>query len=322
MRLLFATLIVAFFCCAQSARADDALGQPLADSLFKAGRELMEATRYEEACQKFEESYRLDASAGTLLNLGLCFEARGKTATAWSLYKRTITLGKTSNKPRHVSAAEEFIAAIDPKLARLVVTVEKPVPGLRVMCGDLEIGEATRGLPVPVDPGRYAVVAEAPGYESFKTDVVASESKTEAVTVPVLAKKATRLPPPPPVPVERGPAPLFIVGLTAAGLGLASLSVGTAFGVMTLDNASAAENDSALCPAHKCSAAGLAFIEDAQTKATVSTATLVAGGVLLAGGAALVTIAVVERGGFANVAFMPRAFAGTMLVGFDMVGSW
>jgi hypothetical protein len=42
-----------------------------ATTLFKQGRELMEAKRWSEACRKLEESQRLDPGGGTLLNVGV-----------------------------------------------------------------------------------------------------------------------------------------------------------------------------------------------------------------------------------------------------------
>ena len=320
-----ATVLFAALVWAQSASADDALVNPSADSLFKAGRDLMEAKQFPEACAKFEESYRLDASAGTLLNLGRCNEALGKTATAWSLYKRTITLGNATNKPRHVTAAQEFLEAVDPKLARVVVTASDPVPGLTVRCGDVDIGDAARGVPLPFDPGSYEVVASAPGYDSFKTSVIAIEGKTETIIIPALskAKVANRAPEPkvPPLPPP-GPDGLFFLGVGGVGLGAAGLAVGTAFGVMTLDAADEALTDPALCPDHACTPLGLEHIEEARVKSQVSSVALVAGGALLAAGVTLMVVRASGRGGIENVAILPQLSIDGRLAGAAVVGSW
>src|SRR5262249_46236771 len=54
----------------------------MAEKLFDEARQLMLGHTYDEACAKFAESERLDPAAGTLLNLAVCHEAQGRTATA------------------------------------------------------------------------------------------------------------------------------------------------------------------------------------------------------------------------------------------------
>src|SRR5436190_14534460 len=58
--------------------------ESVAESLFRQAREEMKRGEAAAACPKFEESYRLDPSIGTLLNLALCEEALGHSATAWT----------------------------------------------------------------------------------------------------------------------------------------------------------------------------------------------------------------------------------------------
>src|SRR5258708_16936901 len=58
----------------------------IAEQLFRDGRTLLEAGKTDEACEKFAASQRLAAAIGTQLNLAVCRERQGRTATAWSIY--------------------------------------------------------------------------------------------------------------------------------------------------------------------------------------------------------------------------------------------
>lgn len=269
--------------------------EAVAQSLFEAGRSLMSEGRTEEACGKFEESNRIAPSAGTTLNLGKCLDAQGKTASAWAAYKRAIGLARATGQARHASAGEAFVAEIEPRLSRLRVEAADAPPGLVVRRGGSALGSAALGVPLAVDPGEHAIEASAPGRKPWSTTVTVAAGAGEVVVeVPPLdVAEASAAPPPPPPPATPPPpsddrADLRLAGIAVAGGGVLVLGVGVVFGVMTLSDAGAAEDDPSLCPARRCTDAGEAAIDDAETKAWVSNvaigvgaAAMVAGGVLI-----------------------------------------
>lgn len=112
------------------ARAEQASDPAMAQTLFEAGCALMADGKVDEACSKFEASNKLDPSAGTLLNLGRCYEAQGKTASAWAAYKRAIGIARSTGHVRHLQAGEELSGSIEPRLSKLVVRAPTPVAGL------------------------------------------------------------------------------------------------------------------------------------------------------------------------------------------------
>jgi len=104
---------------AQSAQA------AAAESAFSLGRRLLAEGRAEEACAAFRESMRLEQATGTLYNIGLCSEASGKTATAWSAFK-AVGADEASN-PERARTARERAAALG-LLGRHVFFYDEWVP--------------------------------------------------------------------------------------------------------------------------------------------------------------------------------------------------
>ncbi len=278
-----------------------------AESLFEAGRTLLAEGRAAEACPKFEESNRIAPSAGTTLNLGKCLEAQGKTASAWAAYKRAIGLARATGQTRHVTAGEKFVEEVAPRLSRLRVEAPDAPSGLVVRRDGVALGAAALGVDIAVDPGEYAIEASAPGRVTFRTTVlVKADGDRAELVVPALGPAMASAPPPPPPGAGPREAPpnaegshetLRLVGFVVGGAGVMALTVGSIFGVMTLSDASAAEQDAALCPSRRCTEAGEAAIADAETKAWVANVGLGLGAAALLTGGALVTWSYVDQNG-------------------------
>ena len=118
--LLLAAALVAGAVPAHAQSSDKAM----AESLFQAGRALMKQNKPGEACPKFAESNRIDPSPGTLLNLGKCLEATGKTASAWAAYKEAIVLARSTGQSKHVTAGTELRA---PSAQAVVLRIDASV---------------------------------------------------------------------------------------------------------------------------------------------------------------------------------------------------
>ncbi len=278
----------------------------VAQALFEEGRALMEAGKPQLACPKFEESNTVDPSAGTLLNLGKCLEALGRTASALSRYKEAVVVGKAANKARQVTAAEEFIVALEPKLSKLTVEVVSRAPGLvvertslRASSPVVDVSNPDSRVSVAVDPGEYRIDARAPGYRSWSTSVtVGPEGDAKTVSVPELVLVAATKGPPIAKPHDTATthfSPLRIASLATGGVGLVLVGIGAAFGGLTLADASTAASDPTLCPNKKCTQKGEEFVEAARTKGVVSTVGLSIGGAALAAGAVMFVLSLGEE---------------------------
>lgn len=214
-----------------AARADDH-ALPDADVLFQQGRHAADAGNYEVACAKFEASRRIEPAPGTVLNLADCEEARGELTRAW---REFIQLADTlpDGDPRKVVALVRA-RNLERTMPKLRVRLTKTSEGARVRRDDVELGEASLGLPLPVDPGRHAILVTEPGHrdQTYSVEVERGEEKD--------------------VEIGHGPAThdaRKALGLGLLSFGLTSLTVGSVTGVVALANL---QQSNAECAGNVC----------------------------------------------------------------------
>lgn len=262
---------------------------------------MLQEGRLEEAYGKFEESYRLDPTAGALLNMGECRLREGKTASAWAFYQQAATLADVQGKPDTYELASQRQRELEPNLSYVTFHVAKPVPGLAVKRDGVLVGPAQFDVSIPVDPGRHIIAAEAPGYESIQFAVVVQEKHDrQIVNVPALKEKpisqvSSIAPQPKPNPVASPVSPQppeqpqpratssspwpWVLG----GVGAASLVVGTVSGVLALRENSYAKDH---CPAQfNCNNEVLQAQGRRDTEAAIAQVTIPVGVLAMAGAA-------------------------------------
>ena len=81
-RLPLAALVLGVLSGAPAAARAQTSSAAAAEALFDDGRALMKQGDHARACPKLAESQRLDPAPGTLLALGVCWEAAGRIARA------------------------------------------------------------------------------------------------------------------------------------------------------------------------------------------------------------------------------------------------
>lgn len=156
------------------------------------------------------------------------------------------------------------------------------------------------GLALRVDPGEHTFVFTAAGHPAATRTFVLKEGEKDrqerivlgasemAPVVPTPAPPpATPAATPPAETTPQGMSTMKILGLTAGGLGVAGVAVGSVFGVLTLSAASQQKTDCGSASSCSSHAQALSDHSAASTDGTVSTVSFVAGGVLLAVGAVL-----------------------------------
>jgi hypothetical protein len=295
--------LVALPCFAQPAAVE-----ATAQELFEQGRTLMEEKRYEEACPKLAESYRLDPGGGTLLNLAYCNQQLGKLATAWAQFKQALGAARKDDREDRMEIASKHIEELTPQLSRLTIIVpeEARVEGLVVERDGVKLGRAAWRLATPVDPGAHRIVASAPGHQSRAYDVTLEPASVETVTIealmPLPPPKPVALPiehpppppePPPPPPEPTGLSTQATMGYIAIAVGSATGTIGLVFGGVALSKSQQSDDlcSTELCPDTESGARAVELNDQASQYATVANVLGFGGLAVTALGVALVLTA-------------------------------
>ncbi len=171
--------------------------QAAAEALFQDARQLMQDGKFAEACPKLVDSNKLDPAVGTLLYLGECYEKNGQTASAWATFQVAAESAHKASQPERARVASDRASALLAKLSKITITVaaQARTAGLEVKRDGTDVGEATWGVGVPVDPGEHVIVAKAPGKKDWSQTVrVEPDGKIAAVEIPALEDAPTAQP--------------------------------------------------------------------------------------------------------------------------------
>jgi hypothetical protein len=317
-------LLLAMVLVASSARADKITD---AEDLFRRAKALMAQNKHEEACPLLGESYRLDPGLGTLLNLALCHEHVGKTASAWGEFRSVEQQAHAATPPNASRArfAREHADKLEKRLSRVKITVpaDARVPGLVIKVDGEPKGEPL-WAGVPVDPGTRVVEASAEGKKPITLKVkIDDEGVLQNVTIPVLADVPVAVAPPAPTSSGMDAVEQYAdnrarrtTGYVIGGIGIATLAVGVVFGVAAIVN----DGDAKKCsPCTRGSSEGAASdqaTDRALVFANISNVTIPLGLVGTAVGAYLV----LSAGPGHKVALAPVTTRSS--AGLSMSGAW
>jgi hypothetical protein len=260
----------------------------LATELFQRGRDLLAQGRHAEACEALEASQELDPSGGTVLNLALCHELIGRTATAWSEFRAAVSFAKRDQRPDRLSFAEQHLAALEPRLVRLLVRVDAADKDLAVVRNGSPWPRAAWGAPVPIDPGHQVIEARGSAAAPFRTELdLVNEGEMREVRVPALVTPTASAP-------ARGSVAVAAPAKTSPlvyGLGIGAVGatlVGAVAGIRAIQKRQ--DSDEIGCTAFECSRQAVRVNDDAKTAADVAT---VAFAVAIAAAGTAIVLAVI-----------------------------
>ncbi|MEO8902148.1 MAG: hypothetical protein ABI488_09735 [Polyangiaceae bacterium] len=282
-----------------------------AESQFDDALKAMKSGHFADACPKLEESERIDPGIGTLLYLGECYEKTGRTASAWATFREAASSAQAQGETDRARVAAARADRLQAGLCKLTVRVAPEnahLPSLHVTRDNTQLANSVLGSAIPVDPGKYRIVASADGYDPFEVDVeVGANGESKMLDIPALKASAKPLvaagapatPPPsstggsavaPPPGTDAAPQAPSSSGVRTAGyvtgaLGVVGLGIGSYFGVRAISKNSNAEKH---CPQNdRCDTDGVAFNKQAQNAAVAANITMAIGATFVVTGVVL-----------------------------------
>lgn len=197
--------------------------QQEADKLFAEGRELLVTKKDPKAaCEKFELAATADpTAAGTMLNLGLCYEELGKTHTALKWFRRAQSQASEAGLPDHEDAAKKHTADLVIKVPVISIAFGGATPTDPHVRIDSEEIPAADFAHVEIDPGDHAIEVRAPHRKLSRGHITVAPRdprKAEAVEVKIALEEGE-----PTVVVDKGRNRRLV----AVGLGIVALGAWT-----------------------------------------------------------------------------------------------
>lgn len=274
----------------------------LSEALFREGKSLLQEGKFDVACPKLAESHRLDPAGGTIVTLGLCYEAAGKTATAWVVFGDALASAERDKRTDRIKLTKEHIAALEKRLSYL--TIELAPEGIGTSEFTLtrdgaKIARAALGTASAVDPGKHVINLSAEGFtpQIIEVDVKPDGDRKKVVIPPLVRipekpvdrpmEKPIEKPVEKPieklkpivVPVKEKPpqrlASSQVGALILGGVSVVAFGAGGYFGLHAKS-----QHDEALelCPASPCpNERGVQQNQSAKESATVSNGLFAAG---------------------------------------------
>lgn len=272
----------------------------IAEALFQDGRRLMGEGKLAEGCAKLEQSQRADPQVGTLLNVAVCHEQLGRTASAWAEFLDAEAQATRLGHTERATFAREGAQRLEGQLSRLVLRTTETTAGLTIVLDGKLFEASMLNTPLPVDPGEHRLEVSAPSKKTLRLTLAIAAGPAE---VPCDIPPLEDLPPPPPpvaaplspVPVAQPApapqqAPLAPVqqaepasggvptwAWVSLGVGMAGIVAGTVTGSMAMSKATqlkAACGEDKVCPDDQGSK-----LDTALTLADISTGCFIVGAV-------------------------------------------
>lgn len=184
-RFAIATSIVCVALSGGSARADDLADE--ADVQFELGAKKYQSGDYLGALENFLTSNRLVSNKNVLYNIARCYEQLHRYPDAYRAYGRALDAETAADRRKDLETA---LTRIAPKVAVLEVVTDPP--GATVYLDRRDLGpRGSTPRKLGLEPGKYKVIVELPGYEpATSADVTLETGLSKGISLklePILA---------------------------------------------------------------------------------------------------------------------------------------
>lgn len=284
-------VVLALAASTSVAHAEDRQSAAAGRALFNEGVALFNKGDFAAACPKLEESLQHFAGLGTRGKLAACYEKLGRFATAWQSYREVAQLAAARGDPTREQVANERAKALEPKVSYLTILVpaSSDAPGLVIKRNGRELDRSEIGAAVPFDPGDASIDVSATGRQPFHARIPLRVGRSVKFEVPALAPEGeASTPTAEPTTTELGDPPSWRmpIALGLAGAGVVAVGIGAMIGLSAQSTYDGAFDGGGCDRASKtCDPPGQSAVDDARSKATVSTVLFGAGAAIVAAGA-------------------------------------
>jgi hypothetical protein len=234
-------------------------GLPDADAAIARGVELRKAGNDLEALAEFEHAYEISPSPRACAQIGLAELALGRWVDAEAHLTKAMRERDDAWISKQWGPLEMSVALVQPHLGWL--SVEANVPGAQLFLDGVYVGTLPMKDDARVSAGSVVAEVRAPGYSDVRRPLIIAPATHMHERI-LLAPLRINAPP------SGGDRNLSTLGWSVLSVGIASVGVGSYFGVRTF--AAKSDRDDHCFPGG-CDSAGLGFDRDARRDAAIST---------------------------------------------------
>jgi hypothetical protein len=164
---------------AQPSAADVAAAR----DLFRDAARLAKEGKWEEARAAYERSMALRPSALTRYSLAVAQKETGRIVEATENLRAFLREATDRASARFQAPAEELLRSLEPRIAKVTVSLASQPEGLVVTIDGVTVPAAAFGVARAIDPGKHRLEAKAAGHKAFSRQIELAEGGSERVAI-------------------------------------------------------------------------------------------------------------------------------------------